>query len=111
MPDALTVLAPQNEPAQATEASAPASARPGASPDSPQLYLQFGAFSVQQTARNLASRLNGQIQQVEHRSAQVYPLDNLYKVQVGPYASRTEAVNAALRIQQETGQHASMALR
>src|SRR5690606_9912977 len=36
-----------------------------------QIYLQFGAFSVEQTATNLAQKLNGQIDQVETRPAQV----------------------------------------
>lgn len=76
-----------------------------------QIYLQFGAFSAQHTADSVARKLNAQISRVEQRSAQVYPFNNLYRVQVGPYASRTEAVNAALRIQQETGQQPSVALR
>lgn len=69
------------------------------------VFLQFGAFSGQQNAQALATQLNRQIGQIEHRSAQVQTAGNLYKVQIGPYASRTEAVNAAVRIQEQTGKN------
>ena len=75
------------------------------------IYLQFGAFSGSDTAQQLAQKLNRQIAQVESRSATVQTAENLHRVRIGPYPNRTEAVNAALRIQQETGMQPGIALR
>ena len=67
------------------------------------IYLQFGAFSTAENARSLALKLNQALTQSESGPVQVQSAGHLYKVQMGPYASRTEAVNAAWRIQQQTG--------
>lgn len=75
-----------------------------------QIYLQFAAFSAEHTAESLAQTINTQIQGVENRPVQVQASGQLYRVRVGPYSSRTEAVNAALRIQQETGRQPAVAL-
>jgi len=74
------------------------------------VYLQFGAFSAAQSANDLASKLNARIAGVEHRKALVQAGGKLYKVRIGPYASRTEAVNAANRIQEQTGLDSTLAL-
>ncbi len=79
--------------------------------DAARVYLQFGAFSVAQTAQSLAAKLNQQINQVESRVASVDTANNLYRVQIGPYPSRTAAVNAALNIRQATGMQPTIALR
>ncbi|NYT65469.1 septal ring lytic transglycosylase RlpA family protein [Alcaligenaceae bacterium] len=76
-----------------------------------QIFLQFGAFGAQQTADILANQLNTDLQSVESRSAHVTEGGNLYRVQIGPYPTRTAAVNAALRIQQHTGVAGSIAIR
>src|SRR5690606_17220410 len=81
------------------------------SADSAAIFLQFGAFSGQENAEALAKQLNSQIGAVEHRQAKVSPYQNLYRVQIGPYPNRTQAVNAALRIQQHTGSQATIATR
>lgn len=75
------------------------------------IYLQFGAFSAAQNASSLATQLNQKISNIEVRSAEVEAVNALYRVQIGPYHTRTEAVNAALRIQQQTGHKASLAVR
>jgi rare lipoprotein A len=93
-------------PAVHTTGSAP-SAGAGAT----QVYLQFGAFSSRQTAHQLAEKLNGQIGQSESLHAVVSSDANLHRVQMGPYPSRTMAVNAAQRIQQQTGMQPAVALR
>lgn len=98
-------------PAAPSQAQAPATPSDALAAPGGQVYLQFGAFSAQQTADSLAQKLNAQIGAVESRPAHVQASSNLYRVQIGPYPSRTAAVNAALRIQQETGQQPSMALR
>lgn len=76
-----------------------------------EIFLQFGAFSGPSNAKSLARQLNRQIATVESRQAKVLASEELYRVQIGPYASRTEAVNAALRIQQQTGAQATVATR
>src|SRR5690606_5399313 len=81
-------------------------AAPGA-----EVFLQFGAFSAAQTAVSLAGKLNQQIGPFEPRQAYVQEGDGLHRVRIGPYPSRTAAVNASVRIQQETGLQSSMALR
>lgn len=75
------------------------------------VYLQFGAFSARQNASALAQQLNRQIAQVEYRNAEVEAHNELFRVQIGPYQSRTEAINAALRIRQETGLNPAVAVR
>lgn len=75
------------------------------------VYLQFGAFSARENAAALAQQLNRQISQVEYRDAQVQMHNDLYRVQIGPYQNRTEAINAAYRIQQKTGLSPSVAVR
>lgn len=105
-PDALDVLQAQ----QLNETPSLNSAQTSMG-NASQIYLQFGAFSVEQTAASLAQKLNGQIDQVESRPAQVDNANSLYRVQIGPYPSRTAAVNAALRIQQTTGIQPTVALR
>ncbi|RTZ43126.1 septal ring lytic transglycosylase RlpA family protein [Candidimonas sp. SYP-B2681] len=74
------------------------------------VYLQFGAFSMAETAESLASKLNRQINLVESRVALVDNANNLYRVQIGPYPSRTAAVNAAVNIRQATGMQPTIAL-
>jgi rare lipoprotein A len=76
-----------------------------------QIYLQYGAFNASQAAHQLAQSLNVDISTVEHRQAQVIPADALYRVQIGPYPSRTEAVNAAVRIEEQTGRQGSLTFR
>lgn len=89
-PDALSVL----------DVSAPAS-RP------PLIYLQYGAFSAPENAHTFAAGLNREIEQIEHRRAQIKSSANIHRVHIGPYDNRTQAVNAALRIQAATGREAT----
>ena len=78
--------------------------------DANAIYLQFGAFSTAENAQSLAQKLNQTLTQSESRPVQVQSAGQLYKVQMGPYASRTEAVNAAWRIQQQTGTQPSLSI-
>ena len=79
--------------------------------DASGIYLQFGAFSGSDTARQLAQKLNRQIAQVESRTATVQTAEHLHRVRIGPYPDRTSAVNAAVRIEQETGLQPAIAVR
>lgn len=76
-----------------------------------QIYLQFGAFSAAATAQGLAQRINAQIGNIESRPAHIQQANGLHRVRIGPYPNRTEAVNAALRIQEQTGKQATIALQ
>lgn len=77
-------------------------------PNSGGIFLQFGAFSSSQNAQALAQRINQQSGGMAG-SASVQNLDNLYKVRIGPFNSRTEAVNAAFSLHESTGLAASIA--
>lgn len=78
-------------------------------PASGGIFLQFGAFSSSPNAQALAQRINQQSGGMSG-SATVQDLDNLYKVRIGPFNSRTEAVNAAYSIHESTGLTASIAI-
>jgi len=124
-PDALQALADQTAESASLPAAASTLARADTlEPDDGQarhapepiasgtgsVYLQFGAFRAAQSANELASKLNARIAGLESRKALVQEGGNLYKVRIGPYASRTEAVNAANRIQEQTGLDSTLAL-
>ncbi len=75
------------------------------------IYLQFGAFSSYISADQLTNRLNTEIAQAENRSAHIDTRDGLHRVRIGPYPSRTAAVNASVRIQEATGMQPALAQR
>ncbi len=126
-PDALAALAEgeltvelDDSPSWSSDANdqqliVPSSSTTASKPQAPsgqsRVYLQFGAFSARENAAALAQQLNRQIAQVEYRNAQVQMHNDLYRVQIGPYQTRTEAINAAYRIQQQTGLNPSVAVR
>lgn len=93
------------------QSSPAAASKPQAPSGQNRVYLQFGAFSARENAAALAQQLNRQIAQIEYRDAQVQMYNDLYRVQIGPYQNRTEAINAAYRIQQQTGLSPSVAVR
>jgi rare lipoprotein A len=74
-----------------TLAAVPAVASAAGTP----LYLQVGAFGTKDNAEQLRRRLTGllqdpvQVREASHGAATGQPL--LYKVQVGPVASRSDA--------------------
>lgn len=106
-PDALTVLAEATPPTLATRTPAPTVT------DTPTegIYLQFGAFSSYISADQLVNRLNTEIALVESRNAHIDTRDQLHRVRIGPYPTRTAAVNASLRIQEATGMEPALAQR
>jgi len=75
------------------------------------IYLQFGAFGRYFSADQLANRLNSEIAHVEGRNAHIDTKGELHRVRIGPYPSRTAAVNAAVRIQEATGMQPTLAQR
>lgn len=100
-------------PAPARTTPAQAAAQPHTqnalfTPGSGGLFLQFGAFSSSYNAQALAQRINQQSGGMAG-SATVHNLDNLYKVRIGPFESRTEAANAAFSLHEATGLTPSIA--
>lgn len=77
----------------------------------PQIYLQFGAFATEQNASALAARINQQARSIEFRDAHIEASNQLYRVQIGPYESRRDAVNAAMRLREQTGLDPTVAVR
>jgi len=114
VPAAAVPLAPAATPAPAVSPApaAPAvSARPTAAPARPdpiraQIFLQFGAFAVHAYAQNLAARLHNLQQNADVRQGG----DGLYRVLVGPYATRAAALEAAQTMAQNSGLSAVIAL-
>lgn len=99
IPDALAAI----------ELSEPGNAQPD--PVNNGIYLQFGAFGSAENAQALAQKLNTQIQGLDSRSVHVSPSGDLYRVQLGPYPDRTQAVNAAVRLYDAIGANPTIALR
>jgi rare lipoprotein A len=111
-PDALAALQASSSTTDNTAGAAPPEAASPINGVATQVYLQFGAFTSNQAAQSLAARLNQQLRAGEAGPAQVQlGQNNLYRVQIGPFASRTAAVNAAVAIQEQTGLQPAMALR
>lgn len=107
-PDALAVLDQQAVQPQ-VETRSPA---PSVTADAGQgIYLQFGAFGSYISADRLANQLNGEIGDVEVRNVHVHSGEDLHRVRLGPYPTRTAAVNAAVRIQEVTGMQPTLAQR
>lgn len=65
------------------------------------VYLQLGAFSQSANAHSLVDRVNGQL--AGGPSATVEQTNNLYRVRLGPYASREAALSAAQQVSDRTG--------
>ncbi|TAM07738.1 MAG: SPOR domain-containing protein [Pusillimonas sp.] len=74
-----------------------------ATPTSGSIYLQFGAFSAPENAQSLAQKLSQKIVSAGTASVRIKAANNMYRVQMGPYANRADAISAASRIKQQTG--------
>lgn len=72
-------------------------------------FLQFGAFSSSESAHQLAQRVRDNLPQGLPQAVHISDQRSLYRVRLGPFNSRTEAVNAAMLVQQRTGQSAHIA--
>jgi rare lipoprotein A len=68
------------------------------------MFLQAGAFSDQAKAQALADKLSGQITSgLGHPVFVEQTPSNLYRVRIGPFASRADANAAIAPIQSATG--------
>lgn len=75
------------------------------------IYLQFGAFRNAESATRLANQINQEIGQLDYHDAHIEPSDEFFRVQMGPYASRAEALTAAQLIEMEIGLQPSLSIR
>jgi rare lipoprotein A len=104
LPDRTLVAA---APSQWPERVPPASRAPEAPPPDPLrvpveaepggIYLQLGAFADRDNAENFRARLALEIATLD-RPAELYRKDGLFRLHVGPYRTRAEAVAAADRL-------------
>jgi rare lipoprotein A len=81
--------APEAPPLEPTRV--PVEAEPGG------IYLQLGAFADRDNAENFRARLALEIATLD-RPAELYRKDGLFRLHVGPYRTRAEAVAAADRL-------------
>ncbi|MBP8867310.1 MAG: SPOR domain-containing protein, partial [Propionivibrio sp.] len=88
--------------------AAPAATTAAAPPSG--IYLQLGAFSSNDNAESLRAHLARELEWLTE-SIYVIPGDKLYRVQLGPYASRNDAEKVAERIRQSHGQKPSFVVR
>ena len=65
-------------------------------------YLQLGAFASRENAENFLTRMKTQMEGLGD-NLQVFARDGLYRVHAGPYASQSEARQAADRINRTLG--------
>jgi rare lipoprotein A len=107
-PDALSAIdlaeSGTAQPAEAADTTQVAAAPAG-------IYLQFGAFSNPENAEALVERIKVQLAASERGALHIDPSPNLYRVRMGPFSSRTQAVNAAAQIEAEIGARPTIALR
>ncbi|QLG88786.1 septal ring lytic transglycosylase RlpA family protein [Chitinibacter bivalviorum] len=61
------------------------------------VYVQLGAFSSQQNADNFKAHAARELDQ-EGSKLSIQAINKLYRVRLGPYASRDEALNAISRV-------------
>jgi rare lipoprotein A len=90
-PERTAAAARAEPPGQAVRV--PVEAEPGG------IYLQLGAFSDRDNAENFRARLALEVATLD-RPAEVYRKDGLFRLHVGPYRTRAEAVAAADRLRE-----------
>lgn len=83
-------------------------ARPVALTTGPGVYLQLGAFSQADNAHKLANRVNDLLASAGP-SATIEQTSGLFRVKMGPYASREAAQQAASQVAEQTGLMPSVA--
>jgi rare lipoprotein A len=95
MPAPAPVALPEAQPA-VVAAPAPPSPRAGALSGSG-VYLQLGAFGSRENAESYLARARVQVDWLS-QLLHLFPRDGMYRVHAGPYASSTEARQAAEKV-------------
>ncbi len=87
--------APRERTKAAEAPAAPSAVAPAA--ENGGIYVQLGAFGVQENAEQFRSRLKLELAQLADK-LQITPADGLFKVRAGPYSGSAEASQAAAEI-------------
>jgi rare lipoprotein A len=96
-------LETDQDPPVATTDATPIAASP--------MFLQLGAFSDQAKAQSLAAQVTEQVSAQIHAPVQIDRSEtDLYRVRIGPFTGRDEAMLAALPVSQATGMTPSLSL-
>lgn len=96
LPDAMTATATTSA---TTTSASPSSSVAGAGA----VYLQMGAFGDPANARSLADKLSQQATSINAQVSVDQHVNELYRVRVGPFASREAALKAAEPLREATG--------
>lgn len=89
-------VAPKTAPLRQPEPLAAAPAMTTAA-ENGRIYVQLGAFGMQDNAEQFRGRLKLELAQLADK-LQITPADGMFKVRTGPYASHAEASQAAAEI-------------
>jgi rare lipoprotein A len=84
---------------RAAEASPPEATRVPVEAEAGGIYLQLGAFADRDNAENFRARLALEFATLD-RPAEVYRKDGIFRLHVGPYRTRAEALAAADRLKE-----------
>jgi rare lipoprotein A len=87
----------RTEPSAAAAAAAPTPEVPPVAAESGGMYVQLGAFSGRDNAETFRARVSRELAWLD-RSIEIFPKDGLFRLHVGPYRSRSEALAVADRI-------------
>ena len=79
-------------------------------PSSASIYLQVGAFRQKDNAEQLRNRIV-QSPDIVNLQAESWYNDNLYRVRIGPFASREEALRTAEKIKESLGLTAILSIK
>lgn len=90
--------------------NSPVALKPISGSGIPRIYLQFGAFRNAQSATRLANHINDEVRALDDHDAHIEPANDLFRVLMGPYPSRNDALTAAQLIETETGLQPSLAI-
>ncbi|MFZ2265968.1 MAG: septal ring lytic transglycosylase RlpA family protein [Azonexus sp.] len=75
------------------------------------IYLQLGAFANADNAENLKNHLSRELDGVSEAAMRVYPGGGVHRLQLGPYASRSDAEKVAEMIRSTLGYKPGIVIR
>jgi len=83
---------------------------PAGGDERPGVYLQLGAFANPDNAENLRSHLARELDWLTE-PMRIYPAGRIHRLQLGPYASRSDAEQVAEKIRATLGERPSIVTR
>ncbi len=93
-------ILPGDESSATLAAPTPGTSMPADAPDG--IYLQLGAFSVQENADAFLRKMQSELVWLS-ASLSIHGHDGYYRVRAGPYSSKEQAARTAARVQEESG--------